>query len=174
MAIMMASGLEQGEIIESAIDIGVDGYITKPFEKSQLLVSVELALSHRRLSLERDDHRRQLERAIQDRTVKLKETVRSLSTARRESEKAELLFKGLFTNAKVGIIIGRPSGGRQRLCHRRPQPGRRSHPQRIQTGCAAMSGKRDFPAKRDPRAVGMGPHRLSHRANGRPCRRHFQ
>ena len=109
MAIMMASGLEQGEIIESAIDIGVDGYITKPFEKSQLLVSVELALSHRRLSLERDDHRRQLERAIQDRTVKLKETVRSLSTARRKSEKAELLFKGLFTNAKVGIIIGKPS-----------------------------------------------------------------
>ncbi len=109
MAIMMVSGLDDGEVIESVIDMGVDGYITKPFETNQLLVSAELALSHRRLSIEGEQHRRQLEHRVDDRAAKLAETVKSLVAARRESEKAKTLFKGLFTNAKVGIAIGKPT-----------------------------------------------------------------
>ena len=109
MAIMMISGLDHAEIVESAIDIGVDGYITKPFETNQLIVSAELALSHRRLSLEREYHCRELKHRVDERTSKLTSTVKHLATARREGEISQTLFKGIFTNAKVGIAIGQPT-----------------------------------------------------------------
>lgn len=106
MAIMLASGLDNGNVIESAIEIGVDGYITKPFENNQLLVSIELALSHRRMFFELDETRRGLERRVDERTWKLTESIKNLSAARHESDKSKALFKGLFKNAQVGIAIG--------------------------------------------------------------------
>lgn len=108
-AIMMLTGMDDDEVLETVMAHGVDGYITKPFEKNQLLVSVHLALRHRALMIERGRHRQDLEDQVAERTRKLKRTVKELVAARQESQKAQALFKGLFANARFGIAICQPS-----------------------------------------------------------------
>ena len=157
MAIMMVSGLDDGEVIESVIDMGVDGYITKPFETNQLLVSAELALSHRRLSIEGEQHRRQLEHRVDDRAAKLAETVKSLVGRPSGKRKSQDPFQRTFYQCQSRHRHRQADPGRQRFCLRGRQPGRRSHHRQIPPGCAAMFDSGRFPPKRGHRTAGLGP-----------------
>ena len=97
MAILMVSGMDNDDVIDAVIDIGVDGYITKPFETNQLRVGAELALSHRRLSMESDRHRHNLERIVTERTRELEQTVEYLTESEAE-------FRAIAENAQDAII----------------------------------------------------------------------
>jgi two-component system, NtrC family, sensor kinase len=97
MAILMVSGMDNVDVIDAVIDIGVDGYITKPFESNQLRVGAELALSHRRLSMESDRHRHSLERIVTERTRELEQTVDDLTESEAE-------FRAIAENAQDAII----------------------------------------------------------------------
>jgi len=109
VARLLVTGVNDGEAIDAASSIGVDGYITKPFEKSQLLVGVDLALRHRALEVENQNYRLDLERRVAERTRELEQTVKDMEAARRDIQKTKSLFEGLFANAKVGIAICEPS-----------------------------------------------------------------
>ena len=109
VAILMLSGMDDDDIVDTVIKIGVDGYVTKPFEKNQLLVGAELALSHRRLTVEHRQYNEKLERRVAERTHELERALQSMTAAREDLEKAKSLFEGLFANAKVGIAICKPS-----------------------------------------------------------------
>jgi len=108
MAILMLSGTDSDETIDTLMAIGIDGYVTKPFEKNQLIVSADLALRHRALTIQRQIHQQNLEHQVADRTEKMKHTIKDMVAARRETRKARSLFEALFKNANVGIAICKP------------------------------------------------------------------
>jgi len=113
MAILMLSGTDSDETIDTLMAIGIDGYVTKPFEKNQLIVSADLALRHRGLTIDRRNHQKKLEQQVAARTERIKRTLKEVVAARRENRKSKSLFEALFKNAKVGIAICEPTADGQ-------------------------------------------------------------
>jgi putative two-component system response regulator len=71
-AIVMVSGFDDREVWNQAVELGVFGYIIKPFRPSELLVTVQNALHRRRLELESRSRRDLLEQAVRERTADLR------------------------------------------------------------------------------------------------------
>jgi putative nucleotidyltransferase with HDIG domain len=75
--IMVTANGEIGTALE-AIRQGAYDYILKPFEKDQLYFSVQRALEHRQLVLEKRDYQRNLENQVEERTAQLGDTLKQL------------------------------------------------------------------------------------------------
>lgn len=67
-ATLMISGQGDMEIAESAISMGAYGYICKPFQKQQVLISVSDALRRRKLNLQNQFEVEDLKHVVKDRT----------------------------------------------------------------------------------------------------------
>ncbi len=67
-ATLIISGQRDREIAESTIEMGAYGYIYKPFQKQQVLISVSNALRRRKLDLQNQFEVENLEHVINDRT----------------------------------------------------------------------------------------------------------
>jgi len=67
-AMLMISGQRDREIAESTIEMGAYGYIYKPFQKQQVLISVANALRRRKIDLQNQFEVENLEHVINDRT----------------------------------------------------------------------------------------------------------
>jgi len=91
-AIIMMSGLGEIETAITTLKMGAYDYITKPFSRDVLQSRVELALEKRKLSIEKRNHRLNLEHLVEERTLELKralgkinrtydETIKTLGTA---------------------------------------------------------------------------------------------
>lgn len=75
MAAVMISGVDDPGIIEKALEIGVYGYIVKPFNISEVIINVSSALRRQKLEIERRDYRIRLEEMVADRTARLRQAL---------------------------------------------------------------------------------------------------
>lgn len=71
-AIVMVSAFDDHLVWDQAVELGVFGYVIKPFRASELLVTVQNALHRRRLELESRSRRDLLEQAVLERTAELR------------------------------------------------------------------------------------------------------
>jgi putative nucleotidyltransferase with HDIG domain len=77
----MISGTDDPAISRAALNMGAYGYILKPFEASELMISAENALRRRNLEIQHRRQRETLEQMVQDRTLKLQHTLERLKNA---------------------------------------------------------------------------------------------
>jgi putative two-component system response regulator len=85
IALVMMSGTDDTTVAEEALRLGAYDYLVKPFRRSELLISVANALHRQRLERESRDLHRQLETAVELRTLELalsrEETIQRLARA---------------------------------------------------------------------------------------------
>ena len=76
--IVMVTAVDDQETARAILDVGVYGYIVKPFDKSQIIITVGNALRLRKLELRERSQREELERTVRERTAELEEKNRQL------------------------------------------------------------------------------------------------
>ena len=74
-AIIMVSGVDDPKTVEKALEIGVYGYIVKPFKTSEVIINVASAFRRQMLEVESRVYRENLEQTVADRTGKIQETL---------------------------------------------------------------------------------------------------
>ena len=83
-AIIMVTAIDDPREAEIAQEIGVYGYVIKPFESNQILISVANALRRRELEMKARSYRQDLERIVKERTAELSKMNEALR--KREAE----------------------------------------------------------------------------------------
>jgi putative two-component system response regulator len=127
-AAMMVTGLDDPELTETARELGVYGYVLKPFRAGQLSIDVANALRRRRLEIENRAHRGRLEHLVAERTANLAETVlrleRSEELLRHSSEETirRLSYAAEFRDHETAEHIERMSRYCAIIAHRRGLP----------------------------------------------------
>lgn len=95
MAVIMATAVNDRNVAVQSLYTGAYGYITKPFNKNELIINVVNALRRRRLEIENRMHREELEGLVSARTEELHqsraETIHKLARAAefRDNETAQ-------------------------------------------------------------------------------------
>ena len=84
-AAVMITGLDDPAVAERALDIGVYGYILKPFSPTEVLIALRGALQRRRLRLENRAQRETLEEIVRARTAALERSAARLKLSREET-----------------------------------------------------------------------------------------
>lgn len=116
VAVLVATGLDDPGLAESALRLGAFGYLVKPFKRNEVHINVMNALQRRELELENRDYRMQLERRVEERTEDLRrsreETIGRLSLAiefrsRETGKHVERIGEGAGRLAK---LMGLPPG----------------------------------------------------------------
>jgi putative two-component system response regulator len=85
IAILMATAKNEPALAALATDIGVYGYMVKPFTADELRIDVANALYRRELEAENRRHREQLSVIVSEKTAELQSTVAELERSRRET-----------------------------------------------------------------------------------------
>jgi DNA-binding NarL/FixJ family response regulator len=83
-AVIMVTAMDDPQEAQTALELGIYGYIIKPFEPNQILIGVANALRRRELELKDQDYQRRLEDAVREKIRELTETNRAL--IKREDE----------------------------------------------------------------------------------------
>ena len=83
-ATLMCTGVDDTELAKTAIEIGAYGYIIKPFEPNEIVISVMNALRRRELEIENRHHREHLEDMVKARTTELWNAISDLEQAQKE------------------------------------------------------------------------------------------
>ncbi|MFH1350018.1 MAG: response regulator [Pseudomonadota bacterium] len=83
-AIIMVTAIEDPQTAKTALEIGIYGYIIKPFDENQILISVANALRRRELEMKERSHRKDLEKAVRQRTAELLKTNEQLRNRKAE------------------------------------------------------------------------------------------
>ena len=65
-AIVMVTAIDDQQTARVALEIGVYGYIIKPFDKNQILINVANALRRHELEMRERSYRKELERAVRE------------------------------------------------------------------------------------------------------------
>jgi len=79
-AAVMVTVIDDPERAKEVLELGIYGYIIKPFTQNMVVITVENALRHHRLELQDKLHTKVLEREVADRTRLLNEQVNFLQT----------------------------------------------------------------------------------------------
>ena len=82
-ATVMATGVDDTHLARRTIELGAYGYLTKPFQGNEVVISIANALRRRDLEMESLDNRARLEEMVKERTEELWQTVRVLEIAER-------------------------------------------------------------------------------------------
>jgi putative two-component system response regulator len=80
-AVVMMTGLDDPQVAEAVIDIGIYAYIIKPFRPKQVVISVVNALRQRELEMQNRLHRKKLELLVAKRTDTVRKTMSELKQA---------------------------------------------------------------------------------------------
>lgn len=83
-AAVMVTGVDDPVIADLALKSGAYGYIIKPFEPNEILISVANALRRRKLEIESQSQLDRLEDTVMTRTESLKRKIRQLEKAQEE------------------------------------------------------------------------------------------
>jgi putative two-component system response regulator len=78
LPVVMVSGIGELRVAMSALRFGAYGWVTKPFDASQVLIAVANALMRAELEERSRDYERHLEQAVKDRTADLQRTIAKL------------------------------------------------------------------------------------------------
>lgn len=83
-ATIMVTGVDDTAVAERALEMGAYGYIVKPFEATEILISLSSALRRRSLEIAHRSDRARLELMVKDRTKELWEAIAGLERAEQE------------------------------------------------------------------------------------------
>jgi putative two-component system response regulator len=72
VAVLIVTGIDDRQTAIRALQLGAYGYVTKPFDRNEILISVANALERRRLALASQAYEQRLEREVSDRTADLR------------------------------------------------------------------------------------------------------
>ena len=97
-AAVIISGVEERDVTESALKMGVYGYLIKPFTPNEVLVIVNNALLRRRLEMENRAHRDKLEQMVEERTAELSGVIHRLQEKEEELRGSEEKYRRLVDN----------------------------------------------------------------------------
>jgi diguanylate cyclase (GGDEF)-like protein/PAS domain S-box-containing protein len=97
-AVVMVSGVDDTRVAALALDLGAYGYVIKPFEANELIITVANALIRRRLEIADRAHRDGLETLVLQRTDRLQEVAESL-------EESERTYRLLFDANPVPMWV---------------------------------------------------------------------
>jgi putative two-component system response regulator len=115
LATVMVTGLDDREIANEALAMGAYGYIIKPFESNEILISVTNALRRRSLEIENRGQQTRLEQMVKERTAELWNAIRHLETTQeslrqsREETVKRLSIAAEFRDDETGRHIQRMS-----------------------------------------------------------------
>ena len=70
-AVIMLTAVDDPKTADAAIEAGTYGYIIKPFNPNELIINVRNALRRRKLEIANRMYRQDLEKMVEDRTVRL-------------------------------------------------------------------------------------------------------
>jgi putative two-component system response regulator len=105
-AVIMETGIDDKETARDCLQIGAYGYITKPFKRSDVVISVEGALERRKEEIHRQKHEQELTEKIRSITTKLDEkdqtlVIKLLSALQARDDETEAHSKrlGLYSAA---------------------------------------------------------------------------
>lgn len=87
-AVVMVTGRNEIDLAEAVMEAGAFGYVAKPFDPNQLLITVSNALRRQRLEVENRQYREELRAAVEDRNRSLWETVQDLESLHDELRSA--------------------------------------------------------------------------------------
>ncbi|MBI5585147.1 MAG: PAS domain S-box protein [Deltaproteobacteria bacterium] len=99
-AIIMVTGVDDPQQAQIALEIGVYGYIVKPFERNQILISIINALKRRALEIGERSYRQDLEKQVREKTRDLELTIGFF-------KESEAQFRSLAEGSIQGILIHR-------------------------------------------------------------------
>lgn len=100
LSVIMVSAIDDPHAVSEALELGVYGYIVKPFSRNIVLIGVEIALRHHRLEMREKDHLRRLESAVQERTAELKDHIRFMTIL------MEAIPSPIFYKDRNGLYLG--------------------------------------------------------------------
>ncbi len=106
-AAITVTAIDDPEIARTALEIGVYGYIIKPFETNEILINVANALRRRQLEIDNRLSRETLEQTVQRRTKELRETVFILENKERQLRDRETALESTladYRQAMEGIV----------------------------------------------------------------------
>ena len=115
LATVMVTGVDDRTIANEALALGAYGYIIKPFEANEILISVTNALRRRALEVENRGHRTRLEDMVKERTAELWNAIRDLETTHeslrksREETVKRLAIAAEFRDDETGRHVQRMS-----------------------------------------------------------------
>ena len=104
-AIIMVTAIDDQKTAQDALEFGVYGYIIKPFDQNQILISVTNALRRRKLESKERSYREELERSVRERTaelLKINETLRS-----REAELHHQTLELKELNSALRVLLNK-------------------------------------------------------------------
>lgn len=109
-AVIMITGIDDPHLAKKAMELGIHGYLIKPFEKNELLIYVEHAL--RRMELERKNsaYRDSLEQQVRERTENLERACKELKSSQEQLLHQERLATIGHLAAGVAHEINNPTG----------------------------------------------------------------
>jgi putative two-component system response regulator len=84
-AAIMVTGEDNPQVASAALELGVYGYIIKPFTANQITIAVDNALRRRELEIENEAHREALEQIVRVRTTALERSAKQLKLTREET-----------------------------------------------------------------------------------------
>ena len=107
VGIVMVTGVEDPQSAKELLEIGIYGYIIKPFANNQMMITVENAL--RRCELEREQRvqSERLEVMVRERTSELQKTIRHLEDTKNRIQQNEKNFRIAIEQANDAIAIAR-------------------------------------------------------------------
>ena len=74
-ATMMVTAVDDPEVAETAMEVGIYGYLIKPFNTNEVIINVRNALRRRELEVASRVYRRNLEQEVEERTAELQKTL---------------------------------------------------------------------------------------------------
>ncbi|MCB2181796.1 MAG: response regulator [Desulfobulbaceae bacterium] len=89
LAVLMITALDDRNTIEAVFDYGAYGYIVKPFNNRDVIINVYNALHHRKLKLENQAYKENLESLVKERTQELEKKNRELLSETAERQKIQ-------------------------------------------------------------------------------------
>ncbi|MFH1217292.1 MAG: response regulator [Pseudomonadota bacterium] len=109
-AVIMVTGIDDPDVAKSAIELGINGYLIKPFEKNELLIYVEQTLRSIELEKKNREYRDSLEQKVQERTRELEKACRDLKSSQDQLLHQEKLATIGHLAAGVAHEINNPTG----------------------------------------------------------------
>lgn len=101
------TAIEDPGVSAAALEMGVYGYIIKPFGTNEVLINVANALRRRQLEIDNRIHRENLEQIVEKRTTDLRRTVYKLERKEKELRERESILQNTlasYRQAMEGII----------------------------------------------------------------------
>jgi len=75
-ATMMVTAVDDPEIAETALEVGIYGYMIKPFNANEMIINIRNSLRRRELEIADRTYRSNLEQKVEERTAELQETLK--------------------------------------------------------------------------------------------------